>query len=211
MKVAGVDLAGSPTRPTGFCILDMGLHAKTKLLYKDEEIVNEILAVKPTIVSIDAPLALPRGRCCLKDDCQCRKAGHLRECDKVLLKLKIKFFPLTLGPMRKLTLRGINLTKILSQKGFKVIESFPNSIKIILGFPGKKEGLEKLRKALIDYGIKGDINKKNITEHELDAILSALVGKLYLEGKAVEIGDPDEALMVIPNPKIYNYLKGNLI
>ena len=211
MKVAGVDLAGSPTRPTGFCILDMGLHAKTKLLYKDEEIVNEILAVKPTIVSIDAPLALPRGRCCLKDDCQCRKAGHLRECDKVLLKLKIKFFPLTLGPMRKLTLRGINLTKILSQKGFKVIESFPNSIKIILGFPGKKEGLEKLRKALIDYGIKGDINKKKITEHELDAILSALVGKLYLEGKAVEIGDPDEALMVIPNPKIYNYLKGNLI
>jgi len=211
LKVAGVDLAGSPTRPTGFCILDMGLHAKTKLLYKDEEIVNEILAVKPTIVSIDAPLALPRGRCCLKDDCQCRKAGHLRECDKVLLKLKIKFFPLTLGPMRKLTLRGINLTKILSQKGFKVIESFPNSIKIILGFPGKKEGLEKLRKALIDYGIKGDINKKNITEHELDAILSALVGKLYLEGKAVEIGDPDEALMVIPNPKIYNYLKGNLI
>ncbi|OYT54323.1 MAG: hypothetical protein B6U77_02865 [Candidatus Hecatellales archaeon ex4484_218] len=211
MKVAGVDLAGSPTRPTGFCILDMGLYAKTKLLYKDEEIVNEILAVKPTIVSIDAPLALPRGRCCLKDDCQCRKAGHLRECDKVLLKLKIKFFPLTLGPMRKLTLRGINLTKILSQKGFKVIESFPNSIKIILGFPGKKEGLEKLRKALIDYGIKGDINKKKITEHELDAILSALVGKLYLEGKAVEIGDPDEALMVIPNPKIYNYLKGNLI
>ena len=211
MKVAGVDLAGSPTRPTGFCILDTGLYAKTKLLYKDEEIVDEILAVKPTIVSIDAPLALPRGRCCLKDDCQCRKAGHLRECDKVLLKLKIKFFPLTLGPMRKLTLRGINLTKILSQKGFKVIESFPNSIKIILGFPGKKEGLEKLRKALIDYGIKGDINKKNITEHELDAILSALVGKLYLEGKAVEIGDPDEALMVIPNPKIYNYLKGNLI
>jgi len=211
LKVAGVDLAGSPTRPTGFCILDMGLYAKTKLLYKDEEIVNEILAVKPTIVSIDAPLALPRGRCCLKDDCQCRKAGHLRECDKVLLKLKIKFFPLTLGPMRKLTLRGINLTKILSQKGFKVIESFPNSIKIILGFPGKKEGLEKLRKALIDYGIKGDINKKKITEHELDAILSALVGKLYLEGKAVEIGDPDEALMVIPNPKIYNYLKGNLI
>ena len=211
MKVAGVDLAGSPTRPTGFCILDTGLYAKTKLLYKDEEIVDEILAVKPTIVSIDAPLALPRGRCCLKDDCQCRKAGHLRECDKVLLKLKIKFFPLTLGPMRKLTLRGINLTKILSQKGFKVIESFPNSIKIILGFPEKKEGLEKLRKALIDYGIKGDINKKKITEHELDAILSALVGKLYLEGKAVEIGDPDEALMVIPNPKIYNYLKGNLI
>ena len=211
MKVAGVDLAGSPTRPTGFCILDMDLYAKTKLLYKDEEIVDEILAVKPTIVSIDAPLALPRGRCCLKDDCQCRKAGHLRECDKVLLKLKIKFFPLTLGPMRKLTLRGINLTKILSQKGFKVIESFPNSIKIILGFPGKKEGLEKLRKALIDYGIKGDINKKKITEHELDAILSALVGKLYLEGKAVEIGDPDEALMVIPNPKIYNYLEGNLI
>ena len=211
MKVAGVDLAGSPTRPTGFCILDTGLYAKTKLLYKDEEIVDEILAVKPTIVSIDAPLALPRGRCCLKDDCQCRKAGHLRECDKVLLKLKIKFFPLTLGPMRKLTLRGINLTKILNQKGFKVIESFPNSIKIILGFPEKKEGLEKLRKALIDYGIKGDINKKNITEHELDAILSALVGKLYLEGKAVEIGDPDEALMVIPNPKIYNYLEGNLI
>ncbi len=199
-------MAGVETNQTGFCILNENLNVETMVLYTDKEIIEKTLKINPVLVSIDAPLGLPRGRCCLRDDCSCRNAGHLRECDRILLRMRIKFFPVTLGPMRKLTVRGIKLSETLRKKGLKVIESFPNSIRVILGFPGKKEGIEKLRKALVQYGIKGDITKrKNLTEHELDAILSALVGKLYLEGKALEIGDPEEALMVIPNPKIYSY------
>lgn len=205
IKVVGIDLAGSIKRPTGFCLMDENLKVKTSILYEDEEIVGKTVLAKPTIVSIDAPLALPKGRCCLRDDCSCRKAGHLRECDKVLLKMRIKFFPLTLGPMRKLTLRGIKIKEELNSKGLSVIESFPYSVKKILGFPEKKQGLDKFREALKSLGVDGDINKKDISVHELDAITSALVGLMYLKGEALEIGDPSEALMVIPNPEIFKY------
>jgi predicted nuclease with RNAse H fold len=199
--VVGIDLAGVEARDTGFCILDEKLNVKTTLLHTDREIVKETLAVKPTLVSIDAPLALPKGRCCLRNDCECRGRGHLRECDRVLLKMRIRFFPITIGPMRTLTERGIKLSKTLSDWGLRVMESFPGSVQDILGMPRKNEGLEKLRKAMIKYGIKGEVNREDITDHELDAVASALVGKLYLEGEAVEIGDPQEALMIIPKPK----------
>ena len=49
-------------------------------------------------------------------------------------------------------------------------------------------------------GVKGDISKKGITGDELDAITSALVGKAYLEGKYVAVGDPEEILMILPKP-----------
>lgn len=194
MRIVGIDLAGSEKRKTGFCILDEKLYVKLKILYKDKEIISETIKAKPDVISIDAPLFLPLGRKSLSQ----RNAPHLRVCDKILLKLGIKFFPITLGPMRKLTKRGIRLRKIFEAKGFKVIESFPGAIQDILKMPRKKEGLEKLRKALIKYGIKGEIKNKNISGDELDAITSAIVGKLYLENKYIAIGDKREGVMILP-------------
>jgi len=194
MKVVGIDLAGSEKQKTGFCILDEKLNAKTKVLKKDEEIISETLKAKPEIISIDAPLSLPFGRKSLSQ----KGPPHLRECDKELLKMKIKFFPITLGPMRKLTKRGIKLKKIFESKGLKVIESFPGAAQDILNMPRKQAGLEKLRKALIKFGIKGDVKKKEITGDELDAITSALVGKMYLEGNYIAIGNPNEGLIILP-------------
>jgi len=201
IKVIGIDLAGVENRETGFCIMfdfNGSLLVKTKILYSDEEIISECIKEKPTLISIDAPLALPKGRCCLRDECQCRNKGHLRECDKELLKMGIKFFPVTLGPMRKLTMRGIALRKILEKKGFKVIETYPGGAQDLLNLPRKNAGIEKLRIGLIKLGIKGDIQKANITHHELDAITSALVGKMYLDGNFIAIGDPNEILMILP-------------
>ncbi|MEM5800841.1 MAG: DUF429 domain-containing protein [Candidatus Aenigmatarchaeota archaeon] len=193
MKVVGIDLAGSEKRETGFCILDKNLKAETSILFTDKEIIEEIEKVKPRVVSIDAPLALPKGRPNLSK--KYKNYPHLRECDKELLKMKIKFFPITLGPMRKLTERGIRLKKILEKKGFEVIETFPGAAQDLLKIPRRKEK-EKLRKGLIKLGIKGI--KKNISEHELDAITCALVGKLYLEGNYLAIGDKEEVLMILP-------------
>lgn len=112
--------------------------------------------------------------------------------------MKIKFFPITLGPMRMLTRRGIKLRKVLEAKGLSVIESYPGSIQDILGMPRKQAGLEKLRRALVDYGVKGDVQKSKITHDELDAITSALVGKMFLEENYLAIGDPEEGLMILP-------------
>ncbi len=100
--------------------------------------------------------------------------------------------------MRKLTARGIKMKKVLESKGLKVIESYPGSIQDMLGMPRKQEGLERLREALISYGVTGDVGKNGITHDELDAITSALVGKMFLEGKYLAIGDPEEGLMILP-------------
>ncbi len=64
--------------------------------------------------------------------------------------------------------------------------------------PRKQEGLENLRKALIRYGITGDLLQKELSGDELDAITCALVGKLFLEGNYLAIGDPEEGLMILP-------------
>jgi len=199
MKAVGIDLAGVETRPTGFCVLDGNLNAHTCLLYSDRQVIDMIEQVTPDVVSIDAPLALPKDRPSLS--AKYKNRSHLRECDKILLKMGIRFFPVTLGPMRKLTQRGTKLRKILEGKGFKVIESFPGAAQDMLGMPRKQKGLEKLRKALIKYGIKGDIEKREVSDHELDAATSALVGLLYLEGNYVAIGDPEEILMILPKTK----------
>lgn len=199
MKAVGIDLAGVKERETGFCVLDESLYARTCILYSNEQIVQEIEKIKPNVVSIDAPLALPKARPSLS--AKYKKYPHLRECDKELARMGIKFFPITIGPMRKLTMRGIKLRKTLENKGFKVIESFPGAIQDVLKMPRKQRGVEKLRKALIEYGINGDTEKEKISSHELDAITSALVGKFFLEGNYLAIGDPEEILMILPNVK----------
>jgi len=199
MKAVGIDLAGVEARPTGFCILDEKLHAQTRLLHSNKQIIEKIEHIGPDVVSIDAPLALPKDRPSLS--AKYKNRSHLRECDKALLKMGIRFFPITLGPMRKLTRRGIKLRKILEDKGFRVIESYPGAAQDLLGMPRKQKGLEKLQQALIKYGIKGEVQKKTASDHELDAVTSALVGLLYLEGSYVAIGDPEEMLMILPKTK----------
>ena len=193
----GVDLAGSESRATGYCLLEVDMRAETQILFKDSEIIQHVQRDLPDIVCVDAPLALPKGRCCLRDDCSCRGRGHLRECDKTLLQMGIKFFPLTLGPMRKLTMRGIRLKKALENLGFKVIESYPGAAQDLMGLPRKKS-LEKLKVGLIQR-VKGGL-REAVTEHELDAVTCALVGRMYLEGNYIALGDPEEVLMILPKP-----------
>lgn len=192
--VAGLDLAGSPSRRTGFCLLRGNLECETAVLHTDKEIIETVSTASPEVVSIDAPLFLPKGRPSL----EVRGPPHLRECDKELLRMRIKFFPISLGPMRLLTTRGISLRSVFERSGLRVIESFPGAIQDVLGMPRKQKGSEVLRQALMDYGIRGDVRKPQITDDELDAITSALVGKMYVEGNYRAIGDPSEGLMILP-------------
>jgi len=189
MSVVGLDLAGVESRPTGLCILT-GLMAETFLVYTNEDIVRKTEESKPKIIAIDAPLSLPSGRKSIEQ----RTKVHLRECDKELLKRGIKFFPITLGPMRKLTNRGITLRKTLETKHFKVIEVYPGGTQDILKIPRKQHGLRKLRAGLEKHGIKGLNNKMN--DHELDAVTCALVGKLFLQGKTITYGTDEQAIIM---------------
>lgn len=98
------------------------------------------------------------------------------------------------GPMRKLTARGIKLKKILESEGLKVIEVYPGGAQDVLGIPRKTRGIDQLRKGLTMLRIKG-LNGK-MTHHELDAVTSAFVGKLFNEGRAETLGGLDGEIIL---------------
>jgi predicted nuclease with RNAse H fold len=189
MSIVGLDLAGVESRPTGLCILKC-MKAETFILYTDKEVLKRIEKSKPRIVAVDAPLSLPAGR----ESIDQRTNVHLRECDKELLQRGIKFFPITLGPMRKLANRGINLRRILEDKHFRVIEVYPGGAQDVLGIPRKQQGLERLRAGLEKTGVRGLNNR--MSDHELDAVTCALVGKFFLKGKSVTYGTPEQAIVM---------------
>jgi predicted nuclease with RNAse H fold len=193
MKAVGIDLAGVATRPTGICVIDGNLRVSTCLLYTDDDIVRQTVEAEPDVVAIDAPLALPRGRESLAK----RSNIHLRECDRELLRMGIKFFPLSLGPMRQLTERGITLKAALERKGMTVIETYPGAAQDILHIPRKGRGLDKLAEGLSLTGVRGLFGA--MSGDELDAVTCALVGIMYLRGTYHAIGNADEALMILPS------------
>lgn len=193
MLSLGVDLAGSPRRPTGMCLLDVDLYAKTWIAYTNEEILRAAIELRPDIVAIDAPLSLPQGRSSLDD----RSGPHFRECDIALRLLGIRFFPVTLGPMRMLTARGMQLRRALEAEGFTVIEVYPGGAQDVLGIPRKNAGLEALRRGLESVGVK--LENPSAGPDELDAVTAALVGLLYLRGEALVLGGKDGSI-VMPKP-----------
>lgn len=192
LTVVGIDLAGSPKRNTGICTLRAMTIADFATVYTDEEILQFVEQANPDIIAIDAPLNLPPGRKSIED----RNGEHFRPCDRELLKRGIRFFPITLGPMRSLTLRGIALKKKLSRRGYRVIEMYPGAAQDVWGIARKQDGLPKLRRGLEKLGLKG--LSKTMNGDELDAVTGALVGRLFLQGKAEVLGNFKQGAIVIP-------------
>jgi predicted nuclease with RNAse H fold len=190
-SVVGVDLAGVPHRPTGICFLNK-MDAETALIYSDEDILSTVDRDNPDLVTVDAPLTLPPGRKSIHQE----NGQHFRPCDLELRRRKIPFFPITLGPMRGLTERGIELKKKIEKKGIPVIEIYPGGAQDILGIPRVKRDLEGLRHGLSRLGIRG--LRRDCSAHELDAATAALVGRLYLQGRAEIYGDFSSGAIVMP-------------
>ena len=187
--IVGLDLAGVESRPTGFCILK-ALRAKTCNVYEDKEILKKTVEIAPQLVTVDAPLSLPEGRKSIEE----RTNIHLRECDKELLKRRIRFFPVTIGPMRKLTARGMRVKEALECEGINVVEVFPGGAQDVLKIPRKQKGLNELKKGLETLGIIGLVD--GLTDHELDAVTCAYVGYLFLRGKACVYGTEEQAIVM---------------
>ncbi len=195
--MVGLDLAGSPRRTTGFCALRSLTSLDVGVLGTDEEVVRTVSRARPELVVIDAPLSLPRGRATIED----RSGPHLRACDRELLRLGIRFFPLTLGPMRMLTVRGMRLADELRRLGMRVVEGYPGGAQDLLGIPRKQAGASRLQAALRRSGIGGPLRERALTHDELDAVTIAWVGRRFLRGEGMLIGDPDEGLMLLPRSR----------
>jgi predicted nuclease with RNAse H fold len=190
--IVGIDLAGSPKRDTGICLMHNKKIVKYATLHEDKEIIAFVKESNPQIIGIDAPLSLPPGRKSLEDN----NGIHLRECDRELTKRKIRFFPITLGPMRMLTLRGLYLKKRFKRMGFDSIEIYPGATQDIYGIPRKQYSMEGLLKGLEGLGIKG-LNPE-MTHDELDSVTGGFTAYLYLKGKAEILGSLKTGAIIIP-------------
>jgi len=186
--VVGIDLAGSPRRPTGICIL-RGLKAQTHIAFSDKEIMDLVLQAQPDLVPIDAPLTLPVGRRTIHD----RSGPHFRECDLALRKRGIRFFPVTLGPMRMLTERGMALKRKIEAAGCRVVECYPGAAQDVWGIPRQRHDLAGLAEGLRKLGVKG--LRAEMTGDELDAVTAALVGRWFSIGKGEMLGG-DEGIVL---------------
>jgi len=191
LTVLGVDLGGVENRPSGIALL-RGWKASTLLLFGDEEILEFARQADPLLVAIDAPLHRPPGRLSMAD----RNGEHYRSCDLELRRLGIPFFPITLGPMRGLTERGIRLKERLAAAGLAAVEIYPGGAQDVWGLPRARRDLARLRRGLARLGVRG--LTPGASEHELDAVTGALVGRLYLQGRARILGDLSTGAILMP-------------
>lgn len=180
----GIDLAGKQGNPSGICFLNKN-KPSFLTIFSDEEIMDYIFKNKPSLILIDAPLSLPRGRCCLSNKCSCsQNGGHFRAAEVEMRKYG-RTLPLTFRGMRMLTERGIELKDKLN-KDYKVIESHPRTIQKILGIK-KAQDFQKYFKL-----------DSCSSQHEFDAALLVLCGVFYIKCKYMEFGNLDEGVIILP-------------
>ena len=188
LVIVGIDLAGSPRRPTGLCIL-RELKAITSVVFSDDEILDLVKRARPALVPIDAPLSLPKGRRSIHD----RSGEHLRDCDRALLRRRIRFFPVTLGPMRMLTSRGLALKRKLVTMGYRPVECYPGAAQDLWGLPRQHKDRTGLLAGLRKLGLRG--LRQSATSDELDAATAALVGRWSLLGQGMMLGGENGILI----------------
>ena len=192
--VVGLDLARVAHRTTGFCRMDETLAVTLAPLHTDREIRAYIRAAEPVLVGIDAPLSIPRGRRSIGD----RRGPHFRACDLELRRRGIRFFPVTLGPMRTLTRRGLRLQRALAEDRTFALETYPGAVQDLLGLPRKSAGIPPLRRGIERLGVDLGPGAARRTHDELDAVCAAIAGLLHLWGWGELLGDPSEGQMLLP-------------
>lgn len=179
--IIGIDLAGKPENPTGWAVWK-NKRVETSLIYTDNEILEGITHNKPVIISIDAPFSLP-------------KRGILRKADREMIRRGYRVFPPKLPAMRTLTVRAMELNKLIAEKGYKTIEVHPTSTRKALNMPSKDWG--KIQTILKRIGLEGDLKVRTLTPHELDAITAALTAYLHIQNRTEVLGD-EEGYIIIP-------------
>jgi predicted nuclease with RNAse H fold len=132
-------------------------------------------------------LAIKKGRANLHE-----MGPHFRTCDLMLRERGIKFFPVSLGPMRLLTERGIRLKTVMEGWGKVVYEVFPGAFYDVMGV-GRKD-----KKAILElYRRLGfNLEERKYTKDEIDAIACLLTGIMFLERRAELLAGEDGAIII---------------
>ncbi len=116
-------------------------------------------------VGIDAPLEMPeRG---------------FRECERRLLKMGIRVIPPRF--LKDIHEIGVGIAEEFGRRGVKVYEVYPYATRYVLGWRWSKRRKEGRRKII--EGLREFLECPDTDDHnEIDAMISALTVKLYLDG-----------------------------
>ena len=189
--IIGIDLAGVEKNPTGWALWKNKV-ISTCHLYENQEILEHLTKFKPTLIAIDAPLSLPR-------------KGTMRKADKEMYRRGYPVFPPRFPAMEKLTLRAMKIIQQIKREKLHIIEVHPTSTRKALKIPTKD--WEKIQNVFLHMGLKGDLETRVLTSHEIDAVTAALTGYLYLQGKTELIGDKEEGYIVVPTKEDWRRLR----
>ncbi len=174
--VAGLDLAGSPRRPSGYAVACSAKLTDYGIVYADDEVLEKLRGAR--VVAIDAPLSLP-------------KSGRgFRKVDLKLIRMGYRVLPPTMPGMRMLTERAIALAKRLEHEGVKVIETHPRSAWMNSGCGNELEAASKILANVPRGG--------RLLRDVVDAIVAAAVAWTYMVGRAVRVEAQDGVIYLLP-------------
>ena len=132
---------------------------------------------------IDAPLSFPA-------------EGYFRECERKLHRMGIRLLPPRF--IEKIALRGMEIAKELESRGVRVYEVYPFATRVILGIAPKANKKKEMKEIIKD--LRRFIDVRDVNDHNIiDAIISALTVKLYIEGRG-EIIEGKDGSILIPKP-----------
>lgn len=180
--IVGVDLAAK--EKTGIAIIsNRGL--ETFEVSSDKRILDA--TVNADLVVFDAPLSLPKGRCCLERRCECSRFGHFRKADLEIRKYG-RVLPLTFPYMKMLTYRGIRLKETLESLNPDsfIMETHPNTARKLIN--------------LYELSPIFRIEWDELSPHEFDATIAAITGYFYFKGEYIVLGNPSEGVIILPKP-----------
>jgi predicted nuclease with RNAse H fold len=113
-------------------------------------------------------------------------------------------FPPRLPAMEKLVLCAMELVQQIRRQKLHIIEVHPTSTRKALVIPTKN--WQRIQNIFIYMGLKGDLETRVLTSHEIDAVTAGLTGYLYLRGKTDLIGD-EEDYIVVPTKRDWRRLR----
>ena len=182
MNILGITLTHNEHEKIVYCHLKEDFE-KTDFLSSDQEILELVDELNPDIVVFQTPLSLP-------------EKGNIRVAEEELLKKNIKIVaPRGLLTMEKLTLRGSHLKDEIQKKGSLVIETSTEAFYHLMRFPKTNNRLE-VKRLLKLFDI--ELPRKDFSQKQIDSLVAAFTGRLFLEAKVEFFGTEEEGQIVLP-------------
>ena len=207
MSVLGIDLSASSKKPSFHALLD----GNSKLTHlgkfsEYDELLGFLEVHKPSLIAIDAPLALPLGLDCLEEGHPCTPTlEHKgRACEQELARMHIGcFFTTKRSIIKTLIYRGLEIYRDLVEKGYQVVEVYPYATKVILfgdKLPPKNSarGLAFLKDKLSGLIVDLEPYMDDLNHDGCDALLAAYTASLHQEMRTDSLGVADEGYVVVP-------------